>query len=164
MVLHVVDRARAASLVDRVLVAAPDREIVDAVTRDGAEAMLTGDDHPNGTSRLAEVVSRLGGELEPGSIVVNVQGDEPELDPGTIDAVITALEDDPDARKKSQQGVDEVLQNADLQVEDNPCQFDALYTWTNTTCTHGGYREIVVGNPAKFEIHKSRGHRSHMEG
>ena len=97
MVLHVVDRARAAKLVDRVIVAAPDPEIIDVVIQDGAEAMLTGDDHPNGTSRLAEVVTRLAGEIPPGSIVVNVQGDEPELDPGAIDAVITALETDPEA-------------------------------------------------------------------
>ena len=97
MVLHVADRARAATLVDRVLVAAPDPEIIDVVVRDGVEAMLTGDDHPNGTSRLAEVVTRLGGEIEPGSIVVNVQGDEPELDPRTIDAVVAALEADPDS-------------------------------------------------------------------
>lgn len=97
MVLHVVDRARAASLIDRVVVAAPDPEIIDVVVEDGGEAMLTGDEHPNGTSRLAEVVTRLGEEVAPDSIVVNVQGDEPELDPGAIDAVITALREDPEA-------------------------------------------------------------------
>lgn len=97
MVLHVADQARAASLIDRVIVAAPDPEIIDVVVKDGGEAMLTGDEHPNGTSRLAEVVTRLGGDIDPGSIVVNVQGDEPELDPSAIDAVITALEADPGA-------------------------------------------------------------------
>ncbi len=97
LVLHVVDRARAADRVGRVIVAAPDAEIVDAAIADGVEAMTTAIDHPNGTSRLAEVVERLGPELDPDSIVVNVQGDEPELDPGSIDAVIRALESDPEA-------------------------------------------------------------------
>lgn len=97
LVLHVVDRARAADRIGRVIVAAPDPEIIDAATGDGVEAMITAIDHPNGTSRLAEVVARLGDELDPESIVVNVQGDEPELDPASIDAVIDALEADPDA-------------------------------------------------------------------
>jgi 3-deoxy-manno-octulosonate cytidylyltransferase (CMP-KDO synthetase) len=97
MVLHVVDRARAASLVDRVIVTAPDQLIVEAVQADGGEAMLTSEDHPNGTSRLAEVVDRLGDDLDPDSIVVNVQGDEPEIDPKAIDAVINVLESDPGA-------------------------------------------------------------------
>lgn len=97
MVLHVMDRANAATLVDRVLVAAPDQEIIDVVRQDGGDAMLTGDDHPNGTSRLAEVVENLGDRIDPGTTVVNVQGDEPELDPGAIDAVVTALDADPDA-------------------------------------------------------------------
>ena len=97
MVLHVADRTKAARLIERVIVAAPDPEIIEAVIEDGGEAMLTGDDHPNGTSRLSEVVARLGEDIAPDSIVVNVQGDEPELDPNAIDAVITALEADPEA-------------------------------------------------------------------
>ena len=92
LVLHVADRAAAAATIDRVIVAAPDPEIISVARAGGIEAMLTREDHPNGTSRLAEVVERLGSELNPDSVVVNVQGDEPELDPGTIDAVVEALD------------------------------------------------------------------------
>ena len=97
LVLHVADRAAAAATIDRVIVAAPDPEIIAVAEADGVEAMLTREDHPNGTSRLAEVVERLGRDLTPDSVVVNVQGDEPELDPGTIDAVVDALIRDPEA-------------------------------------------------------------------
>ena len=92
LVLHVADRAAAAQTIGRVIVAAPDPEIISVAQAAGIEAMLTREDHPNGTSRLAEVVERLGSELTPDSVVVNVQGDEPELDPGTIDAVVEALD------------------------------------------------------------------------
>ncbi len=96
LVLHVADRAAMATLVDEVLVTAPDPEILDVVRADGIEAIRTGE-HPNGTSRLAEVVERLGDRIPPRSIVVNVQGDEPEIEPEAIDAVIRALEADPGA-------------------------------------------------------------------
>jgi 3-deoxy-manno-octulosonate cytidylyltransferase (CMP-KDO synthetase) len=97
LVLHVVDQARQATCADRVIVAAPDREILDVVTADGHEAMETRLDHPNGTSRLAEVAERLSSELAEDAIIVNVQGDEPEIEPEAIDAVVEALASDPDA-------------------------------------------------------------------
>jgi 3-deoxy-manno-octulosonate cytidylyltransferase (CMP-KDO synthetase) len=97
LVLHVVDQARKATCADRVIVAAPDREILDVVTADGHEAMETRLDHPNGTSRLAEVAERLSSELAEDAIIVNVQGDEPEIEPEAIDAVVEALASDPDA-------------------------------------------------------------------
>jgi 3-deoxy-manno-octulosonate cytidylyltransferase (CMP-KDO synthetase) len=97
MILHVVDRARAASSVDRVIVTAPDPEIIRVAEEAGVEAMETSFDHPNGTSRLAEVADRLADELPTDAILVNVQGDEPELDPAAIDAVVLALKDDSQA-------------------------------------------------------------------
>ena len=97
LILHVVDRARAASSVERVIVTAPDPEIIRIVEEAGVEAIETSFDHPNGTSRLAEVADRLASELPTDAIIVNVQGDEPELDPAAIDAVILALNNDSEA-------------------------------------------------------------------
>lgn len=97
MVLHVADRAIAARHVGRVIITAPDPEILDAARAAGVEAIPTSFDHPNGTSRLAEVADRLAGELSPDAVLVNVQGDEPEIDPEAIDAVIEAIARDPGA-------------------------------------------------------------------
>lgn len=94
LIVHVMHRARAARTIDRVLVAAPDKAILDAVRAHGGEAILTRHDHPNGTSRIAEVVEHLDPSF---TTIVNVQGDEPELEPATIDAVVEALHNDPDA-------------------------------------------------------------------
>jgi len=91
--MHVVERTRAAQRVDRIIVAAPDQEIIDVVTAHGGEAVMTSMDHPNGTSRIAEVAEGLDKSVE---IIVNVQGDEPEIAPEAIDAVIEALIHDPE--------------------------------------------------------------------
>ena len=97
LVLHVADRASRAVTARRIIVAAPDREILTLATDAGFEAMKTREDHPNGTSRLSEVVETLGETIRPDSIVVNVQGDEPEIAPEAIDAVVAALHEDPEA-------------------------------------------------------------------
>ncbi len=88
LIQHVVEAASRLRAASRVVVAADDRRIIEAVRAFGGEAVLTGE-HPNGTSRLAEAARVLG--LPPESIVVNVEGDEPELDPGLIDAAVGAL-------------------------------------------------------------------------
>ena len=89
MIQHVVERVRTAKLVSRVVVATDDARIKAAVEAFGAEAILTRADHANGTDRVAEVAARLTAE-----IYVNVQGDEPLIDPGTVDAVIAAMLED----------------------------------------------------------------------
>ena len=86
MVVHVCQQAAAASSIDRVLVAADGEEIKSAVQRHGYECVLTDPDHPNGTSRINEAVQNIDCE-----IVVNVQGDEPELDPTDIDRAVACL-------------------------------------------------------------------------
>lgn len=90
LIQHVWERARLASSVRRVVIAADDPVVRDAALAFGAECVLTRRDHPNGTSRLAEAAAIL--DLEGDRIIVNVQGDEPELEPGTIDAGVAALE------------------------------------------------------------------------
>jgi 3-deoxy-D-manno-octulosonate cytidylyltransferase len=90
MIQHVVERVRRAERVSRVVVATDDKRIVDAVSAFGGEAMLTRADHLTGTDRVAEVATHI-----PAAIYVNVQGDEPLVDPATVDALVSAmLEDD----------------------------------------------------------------------
>lgn len=84
--------SRAKSL-SEVIVAADHLEIVDAVRRFGGRCEMTGD-HPSGTDRIAEVARRCCAEAE---IIVNVQGDEPELDPAHIDLLVGLLTANPAA-------------------------------------------------------------------
>lgn len=88
MVVRVAQRARGSGAA-RVVVAADDRRIVDACTAHGIEALLTRTDHPSGSDRLAEACTQLA--LADDAIVVNVQGDEPLIDPALIDAVAQVL-------------------------------------------------------------------------
>ena len=92
LVLWVAERALAASTVNRVIVATDDSRIFDAVRSGGFEAMMTRSDHASGSDRVAEVAR----DLKAG-IIVNVQGDEPLIDPKTIDRAVNALVADPEA-------------------------------------------------------------------
>lgn len=89
LIAHVVESARRSTALNRVVVAADDQEISDALRPYDVEVVLTDPDHPNGTSRLAQAAALLG--LADDDIIVNVQGDEPELDPALIDAAVDAL-------------------------------------------------------------------------
>ena len=89
MIEHVYRRAAAARNVDAVIVATDDQRIFDAVSRFGGDARLTGSHHRTGTDRLAEVAATLDCDL-----VVNVQGDEPLIEPDAIDAAIEPFRDD----------------------------------------------------------------------
>jgi 3-deoxy-manno-octulosonate cytidylyltransferase (CMP-KDO synthetase) len=90
MIQHVVERVQQAQNLARVLVATDDNRIKAAVEGFGGEAILTRSDHRTGTDRVAEVAVHV-----PAEIYLNVQGDEPLLDPGTIDSLVSAmLEDD----------------------------------------------------------------------
>jgi 3-deoxy-manno-octulosonate cytidylyltransferase (CMP-KDO synthetase) len=79
----------------RVVVAGDDPSIVAACAVHGVHAILTRQDHPSGTDRLAEACEQLG--LDGDDIVVNVQGDEPLIDPALIDAVASTLAAHPEA-------------------------------------------------------------------
>ncbi|HEX7009142.1 MAG TPA: 3-deoxy-manno-octulosonate cytidylyltransferase [Phycisphaeraceae bacterium] len=95
LIQHVVERVRQARSIQRVLVATDDARIAEAVRAFGGEAVMTRPDHPNGTSRLAEVAAAL--PEEQASLIVNVQGDEPEIEPGVIDELVAGLAADPEA-------------------------------------------------------------------
>jgi 3-deoxy-manno-octulosonate cytidylyltransferase (CMP-KDO synthetase) len=90
LIQRVWERARAAKLPQRVLVATDDERIAAAVRAFGGEAVLTSPRHATGTDRLAEAAQAIDAD-----VVVNVQGDEPMLDPAGIDAVARALLADP---------------------------------------------------------------------
>ena len=91
MIQWVAERARRAESLDRLVVATDDERIAAAVADIGVESVMTRPDHPSGTDRVAEVVS--GGDAE---LVVNIQGDEPLLDPGLVDRLVDALRYGPD--------------------------------------------------------------------
>ncbi|MDM0040962.1 3-deoxy-manno-octulosonate cytidylyltransferase [Variovorax sp. J22G21] len=94
MVVRVAQRAQLSGAV-RVVVAGDHARIVDACKAHGIEALLTRTDHLSGSDRLAEACTLLG--LADDAIVVNVQGDEPLIDPSLIDAVATTLANEPEA-------------------------------------------------------------------
>jgi 3-deoxy-manno-octulosonate cytidylyltransferase (CMP-KDO synthetase) len=94
MVVRVAQRVMSAAS-GRVVVAADDAAILSACSRHGVDAVLTGAHHPSGSDRLAEACDLLG--LRDTDIVVNVQGDEPLIDPALVSAVAQLLEQEPKA-------------------------------------------------------------------
>jgi len=92
MIQRVYERARMARRVGRVIVATDDERIVKAVETFGGEARITRPDHRTGTERVAEVAAHVEGD-----VFVNVQGDEPLLDPAAVDTAVDALLEDPPA-------------------------------------------------------------------
>ncbi len=83
LIEHTWLRAKKAKLVDRVLIAADDPKIRDAALSFGAECVLTSPDHPSGTDRIGEAAADSEAD-----IVVNLQADEPEIDPKNIDFLV----------------------------------------------------------------------------
>jgi len=94
MIVRVLERVCDAGAGD-VWVATDHADVAQAVRDAGGQALMTRDDHATGTDRLAEVVSQL--DWPDDTIVVNVQGDEPLIDPALVRAVAEALAGDPEA-------------------------------------------------------------------
>jgi len=86
MIQRVYERVAQVSGISRVVVATDDPRIYDAVAGFGGQARMTRDDHPSGTDRLAEVAADLDDDL-----VVNVQGDEPLIDPRMVESALAPL-------------------------------------------------------------------------
>jgi len=96
LIVHVIENAQKAQRVGRAVVATDDPRIQAAVEKAGFAAVMTGE-HPNGTSRIAEAVTKIeagNSRLPDDALIVNVQGDEPEVDPTVIDALIEGLSQD----------------------------------------------------------------------
>lgn len=94
MIQHVYERASQAERVDRVVVATDDDRILECVTGFGGEGVMTSPDHPSGSDRIAEAVRLLSPSrgTSPFRAIINMQGDEPMLDPRILDNLIDALE------------------------------------------------------------------------
>jgi 3-deoxy-manno-octulosonate cytidylyltransferase (CMP-KDO synthetase) len=90
MLQHVYERASQARYLSSTIIATDDERIFDAARRFGARVRMTRSDHASGTDRVAEVAS-----AEDAEIIVNIQGDEPLIDPAAIDAAILPLAHEP---------------------------------------------------------------------
>jgi len=90
LVCRVLERAQLATKLDDVVVATDDERIVEAVKAHGGAAVMTRSDHPSGSDRIAEAAEKLGAD-----IVINIQGDEPLIDPELIDALADVMIEEP---------------------------------------------------------------------
>ncbi|MBN2455664.1 MAG: 3-deoxy-manno-octulosonate cytidylyltransferase [Sedimentisphaerales bacterium] len=86
LIQHTYESASLAKLPEQVLIAADDERILDAAKTFGAKCVLTSAEHKSGTDRIAEAVANIDAE-----IIVNLQADEPEIDPGNIDFLVNLL-------------------------------------------------------------------------
>src|SRR5713226_7093536 len=91
MIQRVYERASQARTLARVLVATDDDRILAAVRAFGGEAVLTSSDHRSGTDRVAEAAEALAAD-----VVVNIQGDEPLIEPQAIDLLVAPFESEPE--------------------------------------------------------------------
>ena len=88
LIQHVWEQVARAERIERVIVATDDTRIHDAVASFGGEAAMTSENHRSGSDRVAEVGRGLPGI----DVLINVQGDEPELDPADLDRLVARLE------------------------------------------------------------------------
>jgi 3-deoxy-manno-octulosonate cytidylyltransferase (CMP-KDO synthetase) len=167
LVVRTAERARAAKTVGRVIVAADDERIFDAVTAAGFEAVMTRADHNSGSDRIAEAAEGL----PAGSIIVNVQGDEPLIDPETIDRAVKAIAergmrnagfDEPDivtvyeelrtSEELFDPNIVKVVTNEDgraLYFSRSPVPFPR-----DASNKYGGLREALAAEPELYSIFK----------
>ena len=89
LIQYVVENVRKAKRIEAVYVATDDERIKQAVQKFGGEAIMTRPDHPSGTDRLAEAARIL--NLDEDDVIINVQCDEPEIDPNHIDLLVSLL-------------------------------------------------------------------------
>ena len=94
MICRVYERACMAARVEKVIVATDDERILQAVKENGGLAMMTAKDHPTGTDRLAEVAEAFP-DMD---LIINVQGDEPLIEPSLIDDLAAVFDEDAELR------------------------------------------------------------------
>lgn len=111
MIVRVAQQAAKAASIDRVIVATDDPRIMDAVQEAGFEAQMTSEACASGSDRVAEVAEGLDADL-----VVNVQGDEPLLDPRDLDALVAAAYENPNGITTLGRPVDDAAALADPNV------------------------------------------------
>ncbi len=146
MVVHVCEQAAKAKYVNRVVVATDAEEIKTAVEAHGFETVMTDPAHTNGTSRLGEAATLL--EFHKHQIIINVQGDEPEIEPLTIDAAYDAL---CPIKGPSDRAVGTVVCPIDNDDDfNNPYIVKAVMTDTNLTRPGSDDQEISIGQALYF--------------
>ncbi len=89
MIMHVYERALKANKLDRALIAVDSQETIDVLKDYDVEVVMTSSKHQSGTDRIAEVVKKIDVDT-----IINIQGDEPLLDPAMIDKLISAFDDE----------------------------------------------------------------------
>lgn len=90
LIQHTYETALQAKLLDKIIIAADDEKIVTAAKSFDAQCVLTGKDHQSGTDRIAEAVKNIDAD-----IIINLQADEPEIDPANIDLLAQLLINNP---------------------------------------------------------------------
>jgi 3-deoxy-manno-octulosonate cytidylyltransferase (CMP-KDO synthetase) len=91
LIQHVYERVCETTLIGQTIVATDDERIARAVESFGGNVAMTRADHPSGTDRVAEVALSFG--LDDKDLVVNVQGDEPEIDPAALDRLLVRMDE-----------------------------------------------------------------------
>jgi len=126
LVQHVWERCKKCSLLDRIIIATDDQRIFDAAQQFGADVVMTSAEHPTGTDRIAEAAAAF----PQATHVINIQGDEPLIDPDLIDELVQVLIDDTDLAMAT--AANEIFDDA-LQADPNVVKVvlrhdgDALY-------------------------------------
>ena len=163
LILWVAERALAAHSLSRVIVATDDARIFDAVTAAGFEAEMTRGDHVSGTDRVAEVALNLDAE-----IIVNVQGDEPLIEPATIDRAVNQLSTNAEVQMATTSepitGAASVLNPAVVKVVVDGDGYASSFSrnpipWPNQAVTqHGSIEAALRNTPALlFSFRKHTG-------
>lgn len=163
LILWVIEQTLAANTIARAIVATDDARIFEAVKAAGFEAMMTRDDHLSGTDRVAEVARSLEAD-----IIVNVQGDEPLIDPRTIDRAVRALALDGSISMSTTseliEETAEVLNSAVVKVVVDDRGFATSFSrnpipWPNQAVTkHGSIEAALRNEPALlFSFRKHTG-------
>lgn len=94
LIEHVYERVARVPSIARALIATDDPRIAQAAASFDAEVVMTRDDHPSGTDRIAEVLTHVAGPDE--QIVLNVQGDEPEIEPASLEQLVQRMQREPE--------------------------------------------------------------------
>ena len=147
MIQHVWERARKAKKLEDVIVATDDARIQKCVEGFGGKAFMTRKDHPNGTSRIAEVMGHFKQDL-----VINIQGDQPLVDPKALDEMVSIFE-----KTKGVEMLTLAVRMTDKTSFENPnvvkvvcdCDGDALYFSRATIPFFQGKQDCVFS----FLIH-----------
>jgi len=167
LIVRTLEQVVAASTVSRVIAATDDRRIFDAVQAAGHEAVMTSAEHNSGSDRVAEVAETL----PKGSMIVNVQGDEPLIDPATIDRAVNGMLDAERGMRNAELFPDIVTVSEPISDHDEELvNFNVVKVVTNeegkalyfsrspipfprdASDRHGGPREALEAEPELFSI------------